>query len=171
MKHSRDYIVRNDSLKGIRRVLGFCIRNLPFSQVLGFLPSRDPLMPVSCGRTKATLPLSIIQRIVAETPADAFYRSKDKVHMDASALINVLEKIEGEPLPLRTRYAIIDALCVCWASSVFTFAGDVVLQADAKAIQMANERGAENGYARANLSMSIAREAARISGRRFTAAI
>src|SRR3546814_2056799 len=70
MKHSRDYIVRNDSLKGIRRVLGFCIRNLPFSQALGFLPSRDPLMPVSCGRTEATLPLSIIQRIVAEAPAD-----------------------------------------------------------------------------------------------------
>jgi hypothetical protein len=165
MRQDKDYIVANEKTKGLNSILGKIIRHMPFSHLIELLPVKEPMMKVVSGRNEAYLPLSIVKRIVATAPAQAFDRSTKEVRMDGGRLIDILEMIEGETMFLRTRYAVVDALCVGWAATIFTFVGDVTLQADQETIDLANRRGSEDGFARAEVGRQISKNAATLSNR------
>jgi hypothetical protein len=85
--------------------------------------------------------------------------------MNGGDLIDLLEAIECEPMPMRARYAVIDALCVGWAAQVFTMLGDVRLEADQETVDRANERGREDNFKFARARFETAELAASMSGR------
>jgi hypothetical protein len=145
--------------------MGWAIRKLPFTHLIVLLPSREPMLAVASDKNDARLPLSLIKRIVEHAPAEAFFPSKDRVRMSAGAFIDLLEEFECEAMPLRSRYAVIDAQCVGWAAAVFTFGGDVTLEADEATVALAYKRGEESSFARSRASMQIAVRASEISGR------
>ncbi|TLX16676.1 hypothetical protein [Rhizobium sp. MHM7A] len=165
MHQESDYIVSNDKTKGLRRILGTVIRNMPFTHLIERLPVSEPLMEIASGRNKAYLPLSMVKRLVESAPSKAFAPSAGSVRMNGGDLINLLEVIECEPMPLRTRYAVIDALCVGWAAQVFTMLGDVTLEADQETLALANERGREDGFRFAKARLETAELAVSLTGR------
>jgi hypothetical protein len=165
MDQNQNYIVRNDKIKGFHRLIGNIIRRMPFSHLIKLLPIDDQMMKVASGLNEAFLPLALVKRIVASAPAGAFDHSLNTVRMDGGKLIDILEVIENEPMSLRARYAVIDALSVGWAAQVFTFVGDVTLQADQATIDLANRRGSADGFARAEANRALSRHAAALSKR------
>jgi hypothetical protein len=165
MRQKSDYVVSNDKTKGHRRILGAIIRHMPLSHLIELLPAGEPMVRVGSGRNRATLPVSIVRRLVESAPSKAFAPSVVDVQMNGGDLIDLLEGMECEPMPLRTRYAVIDALCVGWAAQIFTMLGDVKLEADQKTIDRANERGGEDSFKFARARFETAEFAASISGR------
>lgn len=170
MKQNPDYIVRNDETRGLRHLAGMLIRNMPFSSVLAMLSASEPMVMVRSDRNSAMLPASIVRRIVETAGPKAFHPDERYVRMSGAVFTDILEKIEAEHLSLRTRYAVIDACCVGWAAIVFTSVGDVVMEADEETVQIAKDKGASVGHARAHATMAIAMQAAAMTGRRLSRA-
>lgn len=170
MRHYREHIVSNPNLKGIPRLLGKIIRRAPLTRHIEKLSIDEPMMKIASGCNKTEIPLSLVQRLVKNAPSTAFGRSYGNVRLSGYDLINMLEEIEGEKLPLRMRYAVIDALCVAWAATVFTFGGDVTLEADEGTIALAKERAAMDGFKHGDTRLALAHFAAKVSRRPLTMA-
>jgi hypothetical protein len=158
MRQRKQYILANPKLRGFNRILGCAIRKLPFSHLLSHIPSAEPMVSVDSGRNGALLPLSIVKRIVATVPSssfDRFEKAAGKVCLSSYAFREILEEIECENLPLRHRYAVIEAQCVGWAAAIFTFSGSVSLEADAETLELGHARGEENKFANSDARRGV----------------
>lgn len=165
MKQDEDYVLRNTKTKGKKHFVGTLIRKMPYSHLVTQLPSDEPMVRISSGRNEAMIPQSLVKRLVDNAPDYAFGRSTDAVLLDGGYLADVLEDIECEDMPLRMRYAVIEAQCVAWAAVMFTFVGDVKLAADQELVEYAQSRGRATDFKHADFNMEMATMAARISKR------
>jgi hypothetical protein len=170
MTQEYDKPVSNDKTTGVASYLGSILRNIPGNRVVRLMPSGEPMMKIESGLNEASIPLSLVKRIVEKAPAEAFGCSTDRIVMCGCKLIDVLEDIECEDMPLRTRYAVIESLRVAYAAAVFTFGGDVILEADRETIDLAYKRGSEQNFEYANAALENARLAASLSGRLYSGA-
>jgi hypothetical protein len=170
MRQEYDKVVANGKTAGVASYLGSILRNIPASRLVTLLPSGEPMVKIASGLNEASIPRSLAKSIVEKSPSEAFGRSTDRIHMNGCKLIDVLEDIECGEMPLRTRYAVIEALRVAYAAAVFTFGGDVFLEADRETIDLAYKRGSEGDFAYADACLENAKLAAELSGRPFSRA-
>src|SRR3546814_2747305 len=106
----------------------------------------DPMIKIRSGRHEASLPLSLVRRIVEEAEPRAFYNDVQVVRMDAGHLFKILQQMDVDAMSKQTRRAMVEAIDVSTAACALTFAGDIIIEADEETIFLANQKGASVQY-------------------------
>src|SRR3546814_15177807 len=88
----------SDRLSPVQRLLGAFVRIIPFKYSNAPRQPSDPMIKIRSGRNEASLPLSLVRRIVEEEEPRAFYNAVHVVRVDAGHLLKIIQPMEVETL-------------------------------------------------------------------------
>src|SRR3546814_3378928 len=102
----------SDRLSPVQRLIGAFVRIIPFKYSNAPRQPSDPMIKIRSGRHEASLPLSLVRRIVEEAEPRAFYNDVQVVRMDAGHLFKILQQMDVDAMSKQTRRAMVEAIDV-----------------------------------------------------------
>lgn len=140
---------------------------LPFTLLVRLIAGgpREDTFTIRGSRSSCRAPLSLAALIVENIDANGIHRSEGVVRLDGCALSSLARR--GIPgLTRAQRRGLVRAGNIGSESATYSFDGDVALTGvPLDLVRRAHERGGVTGFVQADLTLSIARDAALMSGR------